>query len=239
MTTSYAGTPNRIERLDLEAGYELLEIAWRAIPLRTFADLKDELSERGRGALERYSVVPSILLPPHTPFSRSPLPFRLVLIRSQHILSGPWKPTQLPNGFEEILPVALAFSPRLCGIDALLTHLWYSVIRTFRRSFVYTGQGPHSRRMTLHRMTYGCSAIHTSSRRLAIRSMQVEANVRRLGHPSHGRMLAVFSGHGPSRESTLRRSDKSEAASLTSVERSAFLKDAPPHTEGTEPRSNC
>ena len=95
--TSCAGTPYRNERLDLEAGGELLEIVWRAIPLRTFADLGDEMSERGFGALQRFSVV----LPSHNPFSPSPLPFRLVLIRSQHILSG-------PNGFEEVLPGALA-----------------------------------------------------------------------------------------------------------------------------------
>ena len=77
--TLCAGTAHRNERLDLTLG--------------GVADLNDEMSERGRDVLERYSVVPSILLPPHTPFSPSPLPFRLVLIRSQHILSGPWKPT--------------------------------------------------------------------------------------------------------------------------------------------------
>ena len=83
--------------------------------------------------------------------------------------------------------------------------------------------GPGATQPSDDSQSTGCSAIHTNSRRLAIRSVLVEANVRRLGHPSHVRMLAVFSGHGPSRESTLRRSDKSEAASLTSVERSAYV----------------
>ena len=115
--TSCAVTSSRIEAFGPRGlGDELLEIVWRAISLRTFADLNDGMLERGRGALKSYSVVPAFLLHPHTPSSPPPLPFRLVLIRSQDILSGPWKPTQPPNDFEEVLLVALPFSPRLCGI---------------------------------------------------------------------------------------------------------------------------
>ena len=122
-----------------------------AIPLRTFASFNDEMSERGRGALERFSVVPSILLPPYTAFSPSPLPFRLVLVRSQHILSGKWKPTQPPNGFEEVLPIALAFSPRLCGIGTLLTHTCGILSSAHSDAPSSTrAQGPHSLRMILH-----------------------------------------------------------------------------------------